>query len=132
MNKLPESEAEPRSGVASASRQERIVLALWEQSREQLLDEMKILDQAAAALAEGTLNDDLRQKAAAEAHKLIGSFGILKLNEGARLAAALEDLLRGGEIRESGSANFREIISAMRRMMVEGPQKQHHRSQGKP
>jgi len=106
------------------SRQDRIVLALWEQSREQLLDEMKILEQAAAALAEGPLNDDLRQKASMEAHKLIGSFGILKLKEGARLATALEDLLNGPEIRKADPAALRDTVSTMRQMLMEGPLKQ--------
>lgn len=125
MSKLPKNEAEPMSAGASASRQDRIVRALWEQSRDQMLDEMKILDQAAAALANGTLTDDLRHQAAVEAHKLVGSFGILRLKEGARLATALEDLLHGGEIRESGSAHFKDTISAMRRIMTEGPRRQN-------
>jgi len=125
MSKLPESEAQRSPSGASASRQDRIVFALWEQSREQLLDDMKVLEQVTAALAGGTLNDDLRQKAAIEAHKLIGSFGILKLQEGARLAAALEDLLRGTEIRKADPAVLRDTVSTMRRMLMEGPLKQN-------
>jgi chemotaxis protein histidine kinase CheA len=123
MNKLPESEAEPRSGVASASRQDRIVLALWEQSRDQLLNGLEVFERTAAALERAVLNDDLRKKAAVEAHKLIGSFGILRLREGSRLAAALEDLLNGPEIQKADPAALRDTVSTMRRMLTEGPQK---------
>lgn len=124
MSKVPESDAKRSPGGAPESRQERIVLALWEQTREQLLEDMKILEQIPAALAGGTFNDGLRQKAAVEAHKLIGSFGILKLREGARLASALEDLLNGPEIQKADPAALKDTVSTMRRLLIEGPLKQ--------
>lgn len=124
MSKPPEGETEQLFGGTHASRQDRIVLALWEQSREQMLSELNVFEQVAAALEQGTVDDDLRQRAAVEAHKLIGSFGILRIREGSRLATVLEDLLRGTEIRKADPAALRDTVSTMRRMLTEGPQRQ--------
>ena len=101
------------------------MLALWEQYREQLLKGLEIFEKIADAAERGIPDEDLRQKAAVEAHKLIGSFGILKLREGTRLAAALEDQFKNPAFPKTDPAALRTSVSTMRRLLADGPPRQN-------
>lgn len=59
-----------------------------------LSDRVTILEQAILALNQGNLNEELRQQAQHEAHKLAGALGTLGWEEGSRWAEAIEDGLQ--------------------------------------
>jgi diguanylate cyclase (GGDEF)-like protein len=66
------------------------VQALWEQARPAALERLNVLDDAVAAVMAGALDDDLRERAMRESHKLAGSLGTFGLRDATHHAAALE------------------------------------------
>jgi CheY-like chemotaxis protein/HPt (histidine-containing phosphotransfer) domain-containing protein len=64
--------------------------ASWARGREAQLRRVATLERAIVALLAGALEDDARQLAIGEAHKLAGSLGSFGLTEGSRLAAEIE------------------------------------------
>ncbi|MGE5660162.1 MAG: response regulator [Actinomycetota bacterium] len=64
---------------------------VWEKSRDQLLTQVNILEQAVMALATNTLTPELQQQAKHEAHKLVGSLSIFGSLVGSQIARELED-----------------------------------------
>jgi DNA-binding response OmpR family regulator len=69
--------------------------ALWAAHRENSLRRLNVLDDAAAALASGSLGDELRLQARTESHKLRGSAGTYGFRRASELAGELEDLFAG-------------------------------------
>src|SRR5262245_44124694 len=67
-----------------------VVKELWEQARPLALERLNAIDDAVAAVMAGMLDDDLRDRAQREAHKLAGSLGTFGLREATERAAALE------------------------------------------
>jgi diguanylate cyclase (GGDEF)-like protein len=63
---------------------------LWEQARPVALERLNVLDDAVAAVMVGALDDDLRERARRESHKLAGSLGTFGLRDATDRAAALE------------------------------------------
>jgi diguanylate cyclase (GGDEF)-like protein len=66
------------------------VQELWEQARPVALERLNVLDDAVAAVMVGALDDDLRERAMRESHKLAGSLGTFGLRDATERAAALE------------------------------------------
>jgi diguanylate cyclase (GGDEF)-like protein len=66
------------------------VQELWEQARPVALERLNVLDDAVAAVMAGALDDDLRERATRESHKLAGSLGTFGLRDATHRAAALE------------------------------------------
>jgi len=66
------------------------VQELWEQARPVALERLNVLDDAVAAVMVGALDDDLREHAMRESHKLAGSLGTFGLRDATYRAAALE------------------------------------------
>src|SRR5262245_3199792 len=66
------------------------VQELWEQARPVALECLNVLDDAVAAVMVGALDDDLRERAMRESHKLAGSLGTFGLRDATERAAALE------------------------------------------
>jgi diguanylate cyclase (GGDEF)-like protein len=66
------------------------VQELWEQARPVALERLNVLDDAVAAVMVGALDDDLRERAMRESHKLAGSLGTFGLRDATHRAAALE------------------------------------------
>jgi diguanylate cyclase (GGDEF)-like protein len=71
--------------------------ALWASHRENSLRRLKVIEDAAAALASGSLEGDLRNEARIEAHKLRGSAGTYGFPRASELAGELEDLFAGDD-----------------------------------
>jgi HPt (histidine-containing phosphotransfer) domain-containing protein len=65
---------------------------LWDRFLPQIQERIDTLDAAAKAFAAGTLTEENRQQAHAEAHKLAGVLGTFGLTRGTELARELEDL----------------------------------------
>lgn len=72
------------------------VAEVWQRFKETMQNRVAVLEQATVALLEGTLDDDLRQNAEREAHKLAGSVGVFGFLEGSRLAREIEQLFETG------------------------------------
>src|SRR5262245_24253987 len=72
------------------------VAKIWERFKETIITRVTVLEQAATALLEGRLDDELRQQAEREAHKLAGAVGTFGFTEGSRLAREIEHLLQAG------------------------------------
>jgi HPt (histidine-containing phosphotransfer) domain-containing protein len=66
---------------------------LWVKFRPQIEERLSVLQEAAAALAEGNLSPALRAQAHSAAHKLAGSLGTFGLDQGTALAREAENLL---------------------------------------
>src|SRR3954451_21099971 len=67
-----------------------LVQDLWQQARPVALERLNVLDDAVAAVMVGALDDDLRDRAQRESHKLAGSLGTFGLRGATDRAAALE------------------------------------------
>jgi diguanylate cyclase (GGDEF)-like protein len=67
-----------------------MVQDLWEQARPVALERLNVLDDAVASVMTGALDEDLRDRAQRESHKLAGSLGTFGLREATERAAALE------------------------------------------
>jgi HPt (histidine-containing phosphotransfer) domain-containing protein len=63
---------------------------MWTRFLPQIQQRIDTLDAAAQAVAAGTLSEELRQEAHAEAHKLAGVLGTFGLTGGTDLARELE------------------------------------------
>src|SRR5690242_2518838 len=83
------SDADAQADVAEE------MAALWAAHRENSFKRLKVLDDAAAALASESLDDELRRQARTEAHKLRGSAGTYGFARASELAGELEDLFAG-------------------------------------
>ncbi|PSB40391.1 multi-component transcriptional regulator [filamentous cyanobacterium Phorm 6] len=68
------------------------------------IEKVVIFDRAIAQLKTGTLDNELRQEAQAEAHKLVGSLGTLGMPKGSVVARKIEDLFKGENILKPGTA----------------------------
>src|SRR5262245_47753177 len=66
------------------------VQELWEQARPVALERLNVLDDAVAAVMLNALDDDLRERALRESHRLAGSLGTFGLRDATERAAALE------------------------------------------
>lgn len=71
----------------------QMLALLWERGLPRLHDRLAVLDRAAVAATAGTLPRDVREQAAATAHKLAGSLGMFGYPEGTGFAREIELLL---------------------------------------
>ena len=91
---------------------------LWEQCKEMTFNRIRILEHAALALGTGTLSDELRQQAAREAHKLVGSVGMFGFAEGSRLARTIKQMLEAGApLGQTEASRLSELIVCLRRAL---------------
>ncbi len=69
---------------------------LWVQFLPQLEERVRVLEGAAAAVANGNLTVEQREQASSAAHKLAGVLGTFGLDEGTNLAREAEILYSSG------------------------------------
>ena len=109
--------AAPRARVSGSPGEFSAALAaLWEKFREGTFRRVAVLDEAALALREGRLNEEMRRAAEREAHKLAGAAGTFGFAEATRLAREAEQMLEG--IHPLDAARVRrlgELAAALRR-----------------
>jgi diguanylate cyclase (GGDEF)-like protein len=82
-----------RSEDAGSTRRRRTadaIALIWEKNKPGISSQVDILEDAVASLLEGSLPDDLREKARGNAHKLAGSVGTFGFAEGSALARETE------------------------------------------
>ena len=72
--------------------------------RANFIEKVVIFDRAIAQLKTGTLDNELRQEAQEQAHKLVGSLGTLGLPKGSTVARKIEDLFKAKNVLKPGTA----------------------------
>ena len=93
---------------------------LWVQFLPQIEERVSILENAAAAIAAGSLSAELCHEASSAAHKLAGTLGTFGLNEGTDLAREAESLFAspasaattGNERTAALAAQLRTVVSS--------------------
>ncbi len=95
---------------------------LWEQFQGLVWERVAVLEQAAGALADGSLQEPLRQQAEREAHRLAGGLGCIGFPEGTRIAREIEGLLhRTGALRGEHVPHLCTLVAALREALPEAP-----------
>lgn len=116
---------EPRTETHENGTTKQVPAALaeiWEQHRDTIMGRVDVLDQAAVAVLEDSLDDDLRRKAEGEAHKLVGSVGTFGFGEGSEMARQIEHLLQGeSPLSQEQVLRLSELAVALRRELEHPP-----------
>jgi len=104
----------------SAEQQTMLAVAkAREDFKGKISDRLLALDQAANALGEGKLNEQLRSKAEQEAHRLAGSLGSFGFADGSRLAQEIEQLLQTENcFDQAQSLHLCELVTQLHREMA--------------
>lgn len=108
--------APPQLRKASAS-----LSGLWARFREATFKRVGVIEEAAGAVLQGRLTPELRANAEREAHKLRGSLGTFGFEEGARLAAEIDELFsRQGHLDGVSGRMLSEWLVALRAELSAG------------
>ncbi len=95
---------------------------LWEQFTGLVLERIAVMQQAAVALAGGSLPEGLRRQAEIEAHRLAGSLGSIGFPEGTRIAREIEGVLHETASLTSASApQLSSLVAALRDALPKEP-----------
>lgn len=122
--------AAPHSGGPPPSREETrahrpmpaAIAALWERFKETNFARLTVLELAATAVLEDTLDDHLRRRAEAEAHKLAGAVGTFGFAEGSRVAREIEYLLKGAApLQQAETLRLSELVVTLRQELERPP-----------
>jgi CheY-like chemotaxis protein len=95
--------------------------ALWAKFREGTFRRVAVLDDAALALREGRLDDELRRAAEREAHKLAGAAGTFGFAEATHLAREAEQMLEGSDPLDASQVQRLGELAAALRHELERP-----------
>ncbi len=89
---------------------------IWQRIKDKLAQRTAIIEQATNAIVNNRLEEELRQQATSEAHKLAGSLGIFNFQEGSRLAREVEEILtRGQPFSRKQKQLLSRLVKEMRR-----------------
>lgn len=92
--------------------------AIWERSKDKYSDRITILEQAIAAAIAKTLSEELRQRAIAEAHTLVGSLGSFGLMEASRLSREIQQAFQvQEEWSQAQIVHLSKGVAALRQML---------------
>lgn len=113
--KLAEEVApEPKAQATIEQQAMAEVSAVWERRKEKLSQRATVIEQAIAALLRAPLDNELRQQAQQEAHKLAGSLGMFNLDEGSRLAREIEYLIQlDSPLTQAQMLHLNELAAAL-------------------
>lgn len=90
----------------------------WEQLKPEVLNRVALLEQAAVSiLYTGRCDNELRQQAIIEAHKLAGLLGTVGLAKGSELSTEIEDLLQINATPSATQARIWELVEALRQVL---------------
>src|SRR5438045_1210391 len=84
----------PAGPLSIADDPTRVLADAWHRYAAAAASRVEVLEEAAAALTNGGLDEELREHAAAEAHRLAGSLGMFGVPVGSDLALECEQTLR--------------------------------------
>lgn len=107
--------------AAPAARLATAVGSLWDRFRDTVVARVQAVEEAAAALRAGGLEEELLRRAEREAHKLSGAAGTFGFAEGSRLAKEVEEILGGPAPPDPAQAPRLEALAAALRAELERP-----------
>jgi hypothetical protein len=90
---------------------QQIARNLWPRVRPVIEERLDILRLASERLANGELEEDLRQEAVNHAHSLAGGLGMFGFDEASRLSGVLEGLLAASPLEPTDAVRFRRLIA---------------------
>jgi HPt (histidine-containing phosphotransfer) domain-containing protein len=118
----PPSHSEGPPDSATQQRAIESVAELWERFKESIMGRVAVLDQYTMALLEDTLDDELRENARREAHKLAGSVGLFGFYRGSELAQEIEQtLLQESDLDQDQVLRLSQMAVALRKELEQGP-----------
>lgn len=89
---------------------------IWKQAKESLNRRVKVVEQATTLLLQNQLDEDLRQQAEQEAHRLAGSLGMFGSDEGSQLARAIEPLFTARRaLDQTQKQHLLQLVTGLRR-----------------
>ncbi|MBD2019982.1 response regulator [Leptolyngbya sp. FACHB-36] len=94
---------------------------IWERYKDQFIDRIATLEQASLALLNGQLNENLRDRAQQEAHKLVGSLGSFGCPHGSDLARQIEQLFRTSANLHADAFYLSELVRELRQSLTACP-----------
>ncbi len=101
---------------------DRTGAGLWIELRLAILEEFGLFEKAAVSLLSGTLSEDARQQMAREAHKMVGSCGVLGMTDGVRISRELERMLqKDGVLGEPELLQISNAVVGLRRLLEQEP-----------
>jgi diguanylate cyclase (GGDEF)-like protein len=112
---LPEPPEAPAAQLGAA------VAALWDKFRDTIFARVDAVEEAALALLEGKLDEEMRRGAEREAHKLAGAAGSFGFAEASRLAREAEGILGGDVPAPAQALRLSELAVALRAELERGP-----------
>jgi len=117
----PSSHSDGPTDGATHQKAMESVDELWERFKETVMGRVAVLEQTTMALLEGTLDDDLRQHAQREAHKLVGSVGLFGFSRGTELAREIEHaLLQEANLDQHQVLRLSQMVAALRQELEKG------------
>jgi DNA-binding response OmpR family regulator/HPt (histidine-containing phosphotransfer) domain-containing protein len=103
-----------------ASQQTLVAVAeVWNRFQKRVAEQIAVLDQAAVALADRSLAQELQQKAIQEAHTLAGALGTFGFMEGSQRAREIEHLLQSEQAPKA--RQLHQLVHALRQEIGHGP-----------
>jgi DNA-binding response OmpR family regulator/HPt (histidine-containing phosphotransfer) domain-containing protein len=81
------------------------IAEIWERFKDRIGHRITVLEQAVIALRGGILNEELRQSATQEAHKLIGSLGTFGFEKGSEIARKIEQIFQQPKVSRENIPN---------------------------
>lgn len=123
-NKAPDICASAPSTEAPLEREQQAraeVASIWERVQEKLRKRVSLMEQATTAMLKSQLSNELRLQAQQEAHKLAGSLGMFDLDEGSRLARAMERLFQLPELNKEQMQQLSALAAVLRRELQQSP-----------
>ena len=117
----PPSHSEGPPDSATQQKAMESVAELWERFKETIMGRVAVLEKSTMALLEGALDDDLRQDAQREAHKLAGSVGLFGFSRGSGLAQEIEHaLLQEADLDQGQVLRLSQMVVALRQELENG------------
>lgn len=114
--------ASPATKSPSQAKGLASVNKVLERFRNTFAEQVAVMEQATKALSADSLNDNLRQHAKQEAHKLAGSLGTFGYPEGSKLARQIEHQLMGEtKLGQKDAIQLSGLVSALQQELKKPP-----------
>jgi PAS domain S-box-containing protein len=99
---------------------------VWQKFKGRVTEQVNILEEAAQALTQNALNQELHCQAEKEAHTLAGSLGTFGFPEGSKIARKIEKLLKAETTSSNDAAIFSTLVQTLQREIELSPQANHN------
>ncbi|MDX2213934.1 MAG: response regulator [Oculatellaceae cyanobacterium bins.114] len=97
------------------------IAGVWDRHKDRVSQQITVIEQAAIALTQGTLDQELHQQSHQEAHSLAGSLGTFGFAQGSELARQIEGLLKPEKRLKRSNINTLQNLVEQLRHQVDPP-----------